>query len=95
MASRADRQVDAGGQDDQGLTDGQGGDHRGLLQDDGDRRGLSEPRVDDGEGNACHDQHHQRAERGMAVQQMLDALERRLLSQRKLFRRGRWCLWFD
>ena len=37
---------------------------------------MSRPRVDDGEGNACHDQHHQRADRGMCVQQMLDALER-------------------
>ena len=37
-ADRTDREVDAGGQDDQGLTDGQGGDHRRLLQDDRDRR---------------------------------------------------------
>jgi hypothetical protein len=31
----------------------------------------------------------------MGMQQVLDPLERRLLPQRKLFRRGRWCLWFD
>jgi hypothetical protein len=29
------------------------------------------------------------------VQQMLDALQRRLLPHRKLFGRGRWCLWID
>jgi hypothetical protein len=29
------------------------------------------------------------------MQQMLDALERRLLPHRKLFGRGRWCLWVD
>jgi hypothetical protein len=28
------------------------------------------------------------------MQQMLDSLERRLLPQRKLFRRRRRCLWF-
>ena len=31
---------------------------------------------------------------GMGVQQVLDALDRRLLPQRKLFRRGRRRLWF-
>jgi hypothetical protein len=31
----------------------------------------------------------------MGMQKMLDALERRLLPQRKLFRRCRRCLWFD
>jgi hypothetical protein len=30
----------------------------------------------------------------MGMQQMLDPLERRLLTQRKLFRCGRRCLWF-
>jgi hypothetical protein len=30
----------------------------------------------------------------MGMQQMLDSLERRLLPQRKLFRRRRRCLWF-
>ena len=44
-----DRQVDAGGQDDQRLTDGQRGDHRDLLQDDADRLRLDEPRIDDRE----------------------------------------------
>ena len=53
-----------------------------------DRRGLGEPRVDDGEDDEGHDQQHQRAERGMGVQQMLDPLQRRLLPQRELLRRG-------
>ena len=80
-----------GGQDDQGLADRQRGDHRGLLDDDRQRARLGEPRVDDGEDDDGDDQHHQRAEGGMGVQQVLDALHRRLAPHGELLsgsRRG-------
>ena len=92
---RANRQVDAGGQDDQRLPDRESRDHRHLLQDDADGVGRDETRVDDREDDEGHDQHQQRADRGMGMQQLLDSLQWRLLPQRELLCRGMWCLRFD
>ena len=63
MHDGADGQVDAGGEDDQGLTDRQGGDDGDLLEDERDVAGLREPRVDDREDDERDDQHQQRADR--------------------------------
>ena len=71
---RADGQVDAGGQDDQGLPDGQRADDRHLLDDQGQvlrpQKSVSaRPKTMHGQ-----DQHDQRAERRVPVQDVLDAL---------------------
>ena len=58
------------------LTDGQRRDHRRLLQNEGDRARLGESRIDDGEHDAGHHQHHQRTEGRMRMQQMLHPLQR-------------------
>ena len=79
MADGPDREVDSGGEDDQRLADRKSGDDRRLLDDDRERAGLGEPRVEMVK-MISHHQHHQWAERGMGVQQVLHALDGGLLT---------------
>ena len=63
----ADGEIDAGGQDDQRLTDRQRGQHSGLLEDDPDRvRSLEAPIAEDREHDARHEQDEGRADHRIA-----------------------------
>ncbi len=85
----ADRQVDAGGEDDEGLADGERRDHGHLLEQMGDHRWLRQPRIDDAEHDEGQDQHEDRADRRVGVQHVLNALHGRLTALRELLDSGR------
>ena len=72
----AHRQVDAGRQDHERLSDGQGPDDRHLLEDKREVRGLKETRTCPGEGHQSHEEHKKRADFRMAMKSALDALHR-------------------
>ncbi len=58
---RADREVDAGGQDDQRLGDAENADDRDLLQDQREVEGIEEALADDGaEEQHAQQQHDER-----------------------------------
>ena len=74
---RADGEVDAGGQDDERLPDGECADHRDLLDDEREVLRGEESVVEDREHDHRDDQHQRRAQRRVAVQQVVDALSDR------------------
>ena len=71
---RADRQVDAGGQDDQGLPGRERADDGDLLDHQGQVLQLVEVAAGQAESHAGEDQDDGRAEGGLAVQHGMDAL---------------------
>ncbi len=72
---RADGEVDACGQDDEGLANGQGGHHCGLLQDDAHRLGPLHPAVpEEDEHDVRQHQHDQRTDDRRPVQDVLDSV---------------------
>ena len=84
----ADGQVDAGGQDDHGLPHGECGDDRDLLHEQGERLRPQEVVGEDPEHDHGHDQHDERAQRRVAVQQVLDPLGGRVPGGQQVFRGG-------
>jgi hypothetical protein len=71
---------------------GERADDRHLLQDERQRVRRGEARVEGGEDDERDDQHEERADRGVRVQQVLDALQWRVPAQGELLRGGgRWC----
>ena len=75
---RADREVDAGGQDDERLRGADDADDRDLLQDQRQGEGGEELAAEQhAEEDQRQHQHDQRHEGRVAVQDMLDALDRR------------------
>ena len=81
-------EVDPGCQDDQCLPDRQGADHGDLLQDQRLRAQRAEVRVQVVEHEERHDQQQERADRGVGVQQVLDALHWGVASLGELLRGG-------
>ena len=80
----ADRQVDAGGQDDQRLRGAENADDGDLLQDQRQRVGRKESPADgDAEDDDRQNQHDQRHRGRCRMQEMLDALERPICARRK------------
>ena len=83
-----DRQVDAGGEDDDRLADGEGGDHRRLLQQQRDRRLGEEAGVDEVEDDARDHQDQRRADRGMLLDEVLYPLGDGVTAARQLLGGG-------
>ena len=84
----ADREVDACGEDDEGLGDGQGADDGDLLGDQGQVRRGEEAVVEEAEDDDRDDQHEGGADRRVAVQDVADPAER-CRSVEEFARRGR------